>query len=215
MRSRRQMWDREIGRRDLMVGIILANIAEVQLARGHQGRAEELYAESLAIREERLGAEHPMVVVPLVGLANIAISRGKVDDAVLLARRAVVVAEGRSSELTIARAQEALARALSRNESSRRDEVDELVARASQAFERAGPLGEDDLERLASWWPSDGKGPRYASGPRGRERSPHDPCPEYRARSGCGPRSAREARIRRPPARGGGSGDDGRTDRHR
>ncbi|MCX4244190.1 serine/threonine-protein kinase [Paraliomyxa miuraensis] len=148
----REIWEQELGPRHLMVAIVLANLAEAHAAKGRHERAHELYSDSLAIREQELGAEHPMVVVPLIGLANAALARGEAGEAVELGRRAVAVAEGKASELVLARAEEMLARALWSEPGGRR-EASELAGRAKKSFERLGAQAQEDRVRLAAWWP--------------------------------------------------------------
>ena len=151
--SARQTWEHHLGPRDIMLGIVLANLAEVAEAQGRIADAYASYAESLAIREERLGSGHPMVIVPLVGMATAEIQRGKPEAALRLARRAVAVAsETNAPELTRARAEEALARALW--EAGERSEAVKLATRAARIFEGAGAQAEKDRKRLEQWLPS-------------------------------------------------------------
>jgi tetratricopeptide (TPR) repeat protein len=141
------------------VGIVLANIAEASEALGKLDDATSAYEQSLAIREEQAGPEDPIVIVPLVGLANLATKRGDPAAAIPLAQRALTVAtESSAPELVRARAEEALAHA--RWETKGRSEAAELATRASRAFERAGASAVADRERLAGWFLDEHDGKR-------------------------------------------------------
>ncbi len=152
----RETWERGLGERDIHVAMALANIAEVHEARGRPTEARRAYAESLEIREERLGKTHSMLVVPLVGLANVSTAQGRLDEAAAFARRALEIAvESRVPELTLARAQAALARALLAK-TPRSSEAVELAKEAARVFEVAGAEATRDRARMAEWFPPAG-----------------------------------------------------------
>ena len=71
----------------------LNNLGYVLHRRGRLAEAEELYAQALALRQTRLGPEHPEVAQSLANLAEVKRARGRVEDAERLYRRALAIRE--------------------------------------------------------------------------------------------------------------------------
>ncbi len=81
-----QMTSEEAGR-------LLLETASYLRARARYAEAEPLYLRALCIREQQLGPEHPLVVYPLNGLANLYAERGQYEKAEPLYQRALRIQE--------------------------------------------------------------------------------------------------------------------------
>jgi len=82
------------GREHMLVTTVLYNLgsclAEEETRRDE---ARALFEEALATRERLVGAEHPKVAFPLLGLAELALEDGRLDDAERLYQRALKIRE--------------------------------------------------------------------------------------------------------------------------
>jgi len=72
---------------------LLVETATYLRDRARYGEAESLYQRALAIREQQLGSEHPLVAAPLNGLANLYREQGKYAEAESLYQRALAIFE--------------------------------------------------------------------------------------------------------------------------
>jgi serine/threonine-protein kinase len=75
------------------LAIILNNHALLHEERNDPGKALALHRQSLAMRRQVLGAEHPMVVTALTHVARLEISVGKIGEGVMLAQEAARMAD--------------------------------------------------------------------------------------------------------------------------
>jgi eukaryotic-like serine/threonine-protein kinase len=105
----------------------------------------------LAIREQALGSEHPDLAHPLVGLARIALARGRPADAAALAERAVKVrGDGDAPGGDVAEARFVLARALW-DASRERPRALALAEQAREAYREAGDGKAMELAEVEAW----------------------------------------------------------------
>jgi tetratricopeptide (TPR) repeat protein/predicted Ser/Thr protein kinase len=82
------------GRKHMLVTTVLHNLGSClagEAARRDEARA--LFEEVLTTREALVGAEHPKVAFPLLGLADLALEGGRLDDAERLYQRALKIRE--------------------------------------------------------------------------------------------------------------------------
>jgi serine/threonine-protein kinase len=104
------------GRQNVVSLFALDNLGDAQLELGAYAQAEQSYREALARPTAGAGTEgmHPTLVNALIGLANVALARGRPAQALPRAREAVAFAERRVPPHEIDRAQAltALGRAL-------------------------------------------------------------------------------------------------------
>lgn len=122
----------EAGRRS---GRWRQDVARVRLATGAYEEAEALYRRALAI-DEKQGSEAPEVAYSLLGLAKVALARGRPADAVPLADRAVAILAGRqvaAHKLALGRL--ALAQALWAAPAGQGRDHDRALAQARSARE--------------------------------------------------------------------------------
>jgi tetratricopeptide (TPR) repeat protein len=75
------------------IAVQLHNLAAVEHACGQPGRAEELYREALALKEELLGPDHPEIALIANNLGTLLHERQRGDEAAILFRRALALAE--------------------------------------------------------------------------------------------------------------------------
>ncbi len=71
----------------------LNSVGELYYAQGRYGEAEPLYVQSLSIREQQLGADHPDVATSLNNLANLCNSQGRYAEAEPLLIRSLSIRE--------------------------------------------------------------------------------------------------------------------------
>ena len=83
-----------LGREHMLVTTLLQNLGTC-LAEEPTRRAEAraLFEETLAIRERLVGKDHPKVAFPVLGLGDLALEDGHLDDAERLYQRALVIRE--------------------------------------------------------------------------------------------------------------------------
>ncbi len=147
----REGFTRLQGPRSLWVAITVSNIAEIHALRGEPQLAYDLYAESVKLREEQLGATHPSLAVPLIGMSDTLLVMGNPADAERAARRAMAAtAVPGTSPMHHARAQAALARVLWARPVTRR-RADEVAQHARETFEDHPDESHKDIERLDQW----------------------------------------------------------------
>jgi tetratricopeptide (TPR) repeat protein len=77
------------------IATLLGDLGVVREFQGKNDEAIDLFRRAIAIHEAALGAEHPILLRPLVNLARAQAEFGKVDDAGAIFRRAVAIAERR------------------------------------------------------------------------------------------------------------------------
>lgn len=75
------------------IAVQLHNLAAVEHASGQPGRAEELYREALALKEELLGPDHAEIALLANNLGTLLHERQRGDEAAVLLRRALAIAE--------------------------------------------------------------------------------------------------------------------------
>ena len=86
--KRRERWHQEIG-------TLLGDLGVVRQFQGRNDEAIRLFREAIAMQEAGVGAEHPILIRPLVNLARTQSSTGAHADADASFRRAVQIAEER------------------------------------------------------------------------------------------------------------------------
>ncbi len=135
----------------LSLALITANIAEIHALRGRPNEALSLYTLSLEYREQRFDAAHPILAVPLLGMAHALIDLGRAERALPLAKRAMTLTDPpRGTPLEHARAQVAHARAETARPGRRRSTA-ALLAQARETFAQHPDQARLDLERLEAW----------------------------------------------------------------
>jgi tetratricopeptide (TPR) repeat protein/predicted Ser/Thr protein kinase len=135
---------------DMMTAILLANIAEIDLAEGELPAAIEGYSQSVSIRETLRGDQSGDLVPPLRGLAESYLASGRIDDAITVARRSMAIAQATAYDpLEAARARFVLAQALSRV--GRRQEARELAASAANDVVGGDPRGVSLAAAIDAW----------------------------------------------------------------
>jgi tetratricopeptide (TPR) repeat protein len=102
-----QALDQHWGRQNVITLFVLTNLGTEYLELGAYERAEQSFREALARKSAGAGTEgmHPVLVNALIGLANIALARGRPATALPDARSAVTFAEQRISQGHIHRAE--------------------------------------------------------------------------------------------------------------
>ena len=82
------------------LGLLLSNLAAMQLAEGDPDAAERNLEEALELQSTRLGPDHPLVAVTLTRLANLDQSRGRTLEARELWQEVLAIRRSASSSLS-------------------------------------------------------------------------------------------------------------------
>jgi tetratricopeptide (TPR) repeat protein len=134
----------QLGADDVKFGIALVNRAEFALDRDELDIAEPDFTRALAVFIKLVGPDYPYDIYPLVGLADVALLRGKRADAIGFADRALKIdpkwKEGNEQQLELARFIRAAAKG------------DRAGMKASRAALAAlGPVANSELELADKW----------------------------------------------------------------
>lgn len=146
-----RLHDRAVGSEDMMVAILLANIAELDLRAGDFHEALRGYTRSLALRERLTGTSSAALVVPLRGIADVRLRTGERQQSIAAAERAVQLADAANLDaLERGLAASVLARALWLHPSRRR-QARATAVRAMQTLAEAGARGLAASRELEAW----------------------------------------------------------------
>jgi hypothetical protein len=94
-RNRWVFFEKQPERWQQEIGTLLGDLGVVRQFQGRNDEAIRLFREAIAMHEAELGAEHPILIRPLVNLARTQAAAGRKDDADTIFRRAVRIAEQR------------------------------------------------------------------------------------------------------------------------
>ena len=81
------VFEAKLGSEHFNVGLVLNNLAAIDLERGNLELAGERYGRSLTILQAGLGEDHPVTAHPTMGIARVALAAGE-GEALALAQRA-------------------------------------------------------------------------------------------------------------------------------
>ena len=136
---------------DILEGVLLANIAEIDLQSGALEDASEGYARSVAFREHVWGSDSSLLVVPLRGLAASHLAMSRRDDAIAAGRRALAIASSSNSDpLEQAQVRFVLAQALWAD-AARRREARALATEAARQSRQTGERGAAVTSTVDAW----------------------------------------------------------------
>jgi tetratricopeptide (TPR) repeat protein len=94
-RNRWVFFEKQPERWQQEIGTLLGDLGVVRQFQGRNDEAIRLLREAIVMHEAELGAEHPILIRPLVNLARTQAAAGRKDDADTIFRRAVRIAEQR------------------------------------------------------------------------------------------------------------------------
>ena len=140
---------RELGKESVEYSEVLFSMADLIATEGDLVKSEELYLESLRIKEKKLGADDPSLGLCLANLGWVYYARGEYDRAISVCERAVKVIEGTpgpADKTTLANAVNNLA----------------MAYRAARNYQEAEPLYERTVELVKNSAGTDS--PEYAGG---------------------------------------------------
>ncbi len=136
-----------LGEEHPFMAMTSCELGEVAYAVNDLAAAEQHYQRTLEIRESVFGKTHRELYRPLVGLAEVALRRGKHEQAIELAQRALDVrASDPEDVVSLARGRFTLARAIGPTPETR-----ELAEQAKAGFLKQGVRGKKALAEVEDW----------------------------------------------------------------
>ena len=90
---------KKLGENDPAVAEAIANAASFYYVQGDGEQADELYSQSLALREANKGKEHADLIQDLIGLAKVRMSQKKYADACTFFERATAIAKKSGTQI--------------------------------------------------------------------------------------------------------------------
>ena len=144
------MCEKLVGQSGLQYGQALAGSARAEQGLGRLDEAEARYRRALAIDEKALGPKHPELVVPLLGLGQVALARGNPAAARAPLERGLPLAEGYAI-LDVDLCDFRIALAKVEWASGNRTHAVELAQRAHDGYAKAGVRGKEGLAEATAW----------------------------------------------------------------
>ncbi|HEX8952887.1 MAG TPA: tetratricopeptide repeat protein, partial [Polyangia bacterium] len=144
------MCEKLVGQNSLQYGQALAGSARAMQGLGRLEEADALYHRTLALDEKVLGPKHPELVVPLLGLGQVALLRGNPAAARAPLERGLVLTEG-FAILDVEACDYQLALAKVEWASGNRARALELAQRAHAGYVKAGTRGKEGLAEANAW----------------------------------------------------------------
>ena len=130
------------------VSVSIANIAAVELERGHLREGLAGYRRALAIAEKKLGRDHPYVGDALQGIGDATRRLGQLDEALAAYQRALAIRKAGARPIELADVEFGLARALFAKGQKQRAVQ---LARAARGRYEGDPAARRKLAELDDW----------------------------------------------------------------